>query len=302
MSGKPLRKNAAEWIPASAPAEEVAQPASVLPPVEEAPAPLAEPAPEEAVVELPPTRYRVSAQKLAMSHDQTTCDIDGTIFADKLTTSMMVPDQETAKLKIEYCRDARIQETLEYEYHCSFHVKLVDLHINLREAFEPPLPKGTTVSYVNIKERYPPQYYIVTSPSPVPEPPWYGGQEIQVSSDDILLTENPLNTPYSRMLSNYYHTLRKQNLVWMRIYAMEIALNYINPDKREKSCYYKQSEYYQLEYRQAYQNNILWFLLHPVPPAPPFPSSGGKRKKTRKDRGKKRTATRKIGKARLRKI
>ena len=285
---KELRANAPPWEPKEIPEVVAEEPPEVHP--------------EEPVS----TRFRISAQALGMSHGSETCDGEGHTFSKKINDFMKVPDQESAKLKIERCRDARIQETISYSTSCPMHIKLVDLHINLREAFEPPLPKDTLLLYINHPGASPPQYYLVQSPSPVLEAPWYGAQEIKVTNTDIEITENALNTDYSKLLSRYSFYERQVTLTWMRQFAMNNALHYIDSAKQSTSCYYMLESYLQQEYNKALYNHYVFNQFNPVPPSPPLPSTsststGGRRKSRRRPLRSKQITRKKIGKRRFRK-
>jgi hypothetical protein len=290
MSEKSRGLNATvpEWTPSVA-AEEVAE----------------EPQVEEQVVEQVAeslsTRFRFTDHRLNMSHGSTTCDTDGDTFSEKINNFLKESDQESAKLKIEYCRDSRIQETIGYEYSCAMHIKLIDLHINLREAFEPPLPPGTILSYFNKPGTYPPQYYLIQSPVAIPDAPWFGAKEVRVTNKDIEITENPGNSPYTHMLSRYNAPQRLVNLTWIRLYGMNQALSYIDAKKYADSCFFKQKDDLESQYNQAIYNSTIFYASNP-PPAPPLPAMGGRRKYTKRNLHKKRKATRKIGRGRSRKI
>jgi hypothetical protein len=292
MSGKSklLRANALEWTPQQ----------TVEPSAEEdllvAEPPLVNQVTEEPVS----TRFRFTDHSLNMSHASTTCDTEGYSFSTKVNDFLRASDQESAKLKIEYCRDARIQETIGYEYSCATHLKLIDLHINLREAYEPPLPPGTTLSYVNMPGANPPQYYLIQSPIAIPEAPWYGAKEVKITNKDIEITENPENSPYTHMLSRYNAPQRLVNLTWIRYNGMSQGLNYIDPNKHTNSCFFKQQYALEQEYNQAVFDSNLFYAANPSPPLPP--ATGGRRKYTKRNLHKKRKATRKIGRGRSRKI
>jgi hypothetical protein len=162
---------------------------------------------------------------------------------------------------------------------------------------------GTTLTYINNLKLSPPQYYLIRSPTPVQEAPWYGAQEVKITNNDIEITENPLNTPYTIMLSRYYFSERSMILAWIRLTAIRIGVNYIDPERQGASCFHTEEGTLQEKYDKAVLNNYIFSLYNPNPPAPPLPpTKGGRRNQTRRLLRTKRTTRKKIGKGRFRKI